>query len=214
MRQEQNNEWMYSSTVDSVKTLAKELPKGRAEGFLRELVNLRETDRDAVSRFQARYSEFILDSPEYRKIPLVGTAQSGLAVAGAFPRMIFNLQYLLRRAWDRPTAFDREVHLGYTLNKVYEQFIRATEKRPVEGTPQHKVWKSIGFIVVGLTLARRVVDLMRRCENSDCPAPYFIAKRRTQKFCSEVCAAPAQREYKNAWWREHGKEWRQDRNKS
>jgi hypothetical protein len=48
------------------------------------------------------------------------------------------------------------------------------------------------------------------CANKDdeCPAPYFIKKKPNQKFCSEACALPAQREFKRQWFREHGEEWR------
>jgi hypothetical protein len=47
-----------------------------------------------------------------------------------------------------------------------------------------------------------------------CPAPYFIKKKPKQKFCSDVCALPAQREFKRNWFREHGAEWRRKRAKT
>jgi hypothetical protein len=31
------------------------------------------------------------------------------------------------------------------------------------------------------------------CPNPDCPAPYFFASKTRRKYCSEVCAKPAQR---------------------
>jgi hypothetical protein len=48
------------------------------------------------------------------------------------------------------------------------------------------------------------------CGNREngCPAPYFIRKKPNQKFCSDACALPAQREFKRRWFREHGEEWR------
>jgi hypothetical protein len=48
------------------------------------------------------------------------------------------------------------------------------------------------------------------CANKDneCPTPYFIKKKPNQKFCSEVCALPSQREFKKQWFRVHGDEWR------
>jgi hypothetical protein len=53
------------------------------------------------------------------------------------------------------------------------------------------------------------------CENKEngCPSPYFIRKKKGQKFCSEECAAPSQREFKRKWFREHGEEWRKQRMK-
>ena len=48
----------------------------------------------------------------------------------------------------------------------------------------------------------------RYCANPECPAPYFFVQRKNQRYCSEICAAPAQRELKRRWWAEHGEEWR------
>lgn len=50
-----------------------------------------------------------------------------------------------------------------------------------------------------------------RCENRDCHAPYFFARRRSQKYCSDACAVPAQREFKRKWWAENGTTWRRKR---
>ncbi len=50
--------------------------------------------------------------------------------------------------------------------------------------------------------------LAKVCANPDCPAPYFIAGRRTQQYCSEKCSGVLQRAHKLRWWKEHGKEWR------
>jgi hypothetical protein len=46
-----------------------------------------------------------------------------------------------------------------------------------------------------------------RCANPDCPVPYFVRKRRTQKICeSGDCVTWAQRRYALKWWHEnHGK---------
>ncbi len=63
------------------------------------------------------------------------------------------------------------------------------------------------FVLV-LLRALHIADRLRVCPNGGCPAPYFIAKRRSQKYCSEACALPAQREFKRAWWTEHGAQWR------
>jgi hypothetical protein len=53
------------------------------------------------------------------------------------------------------------------------------------------------------------------CENNeDCPAPYFVRKRRTQKFCeSGPCVAHGQRLRSRKWWSEHGNEWREQAQK-
>src|SRR5262249_11162200 len=58
---------------------------------------------------------------------------------------------------------------------------------------------------------RRCGNLTRYCANPDCAAPYFIAKKKGQKYCSEACALPAQREFKRQWWAEYGEAWRSSR---
>lgn len=53
----------------------------------------------------------------------------------------------------------------------------------------------------------------RRCQLSDCPTPYFFQKKKGQKYCSDKCSSDAQREIQARWWREHGKQWREERKK-
>lgn len=73
-----------------------------------------------------------------------------------------------------------------------------------------KMWIVSEADAFGQVLLRAVdvADRMRRCPTPACPAPYFIAQRRSQRYCSDACALPAQREFKRIWWREHGNQWR------
>jgi hypothetical protein len=67
-----------------------------------------------------------------------------------------------------------------------------------------------GFIVnppPALTLFERVMFHFQRvshrahkCENPECVAPYFLIKKKGQKYCGEECSAPAQRRAKSEWW--------------
>jgi hypothetical protein len=50
-----------------------------------------------------------------------------------------------------------------------------------------------------------------RCGNPDCHTPYFFATRRSQKYCSDTCAIPAQQASKRRWWAENGTAWRRKR---
>jgi len=62
-----------------------------------------------------------------------------------------------------------------------------------------------------LLLAFHSVGELRSCQNPDCPAPRFIARRRNQMFCNSDCAALLA---KRRWWANHGEKWRKDRSKS
>lgn len=52
-------------------------------------------------------------------------------------------------------------------------------------------------------LQTQLTDKLRRCPNPTCSTPYFFATKKGQKFCSTVCAIPAQRAAKRKWWNEH-----------
>lgn len=49
---------------------------------------------------------------------------------------------------------------------------------------------------------------MRLCRNRDCRHPFFVATKRTDKYCSQECARPAKRAAKLRWWKRHGRAWR------
>jgi len=50
------------------------------------------------------------------------------------------------------------------------------------------------------------------CANPDCHSPYFIRKRRTQKYCeSGPCTEFAQRHYALNWWHKAGKKQREEK---
>jgi hypothetical protein len=52
-------------------------------------------------------------------------------------------------------------------------------------------------------LQTQLIDKLRICPNPTCATPYFFGMKRGQKFCSTICAAPAQREAKRKWWNEN-----------
>jgi hypothetical protein len=50
-----------------------------------------------------------------------------------------------------------------------------------------------------------------RCELSDCPQRYFVARHLGQRYASPSCAETAQRKWKSEWWADHGDHWRKKR---
>jgi hypothetical protein len=56
------------------------------------------------------------------------------------------------------------------------------------------------FEAAAFHLQSRVGDRAKYCGHVDCRERYFIADKRSQKFCSEACAGPANRESKRLWW--------------
>lgn len=49
----------------------------------------------------------------------------------------------------------------------------------------------------------RLGDRFSYCHNPECSAPYFLAKRKDQVYCSTDCSAYGQRASKLKWWHEH-----------
>ena len=65
------------------------------------------------------------------------------------------------------------------------------------------LWQALCLMLVNVS------DDLRKCENESCPTlPYFIATRKDQKFCNEMCS---RRVANRRWWREQGQEWRSRR---
>lgn len=59
--------------------------------------------------------------------------------------------------------------------------------------------------------AREISEKMRKCANSACTHPFFIARRRSEKNCSLECGKIGKRTANLKWWNDHGKEWRANR---
>lgn len=64
------------------------------------------------------------------------------------------------------------------------------------------------FMVFPLALAIAAGEWMPKmvvCANPECPSPYFLKSRKTQRFCDRpACIACGQREHKLNWWRRVG----------
>lgn len=82
---------------------------------------------------------------------------------------------------------------------------------PGRGGPTALIDALTSWQYLCLLLMFEKAERLRKCENTDCAAPYFIASRKDRRFCSEDCAhlIVARR-----WWKKHGNEWRQARRKS
>ena len=57
------------------------------------------------------------------------------------------------------------------------------------------------------------VERLRKCARPDCHHPHFVARHLKQNYCSDVCAAWGQSQWKRKWWTEHGDAWRAKRRK-
>jgi hypothetical protein len=96
---------------------------------------------------------------------------------------------LLRKAWDAPNLRKKEWYLT-DAEAFYHRTALGIADPPEQATPLEAVMFHF----------KRNLDRALHCPNPDCPAPYFLATKKHQKFCSIVCAGPSQREAKRRWW--------------
>ncbi len=103
---------------------------------------------------------------------------------------------LLRAAWDAPDSR----HRLWWLYRAREQYHNAmNETLPPEFTTTD-VPEPTAFEATVFHFQMKLADKARHCLNPICPAPYFFAVKKGQKYCSPECALPAQQESKRLWW--------------
>ena len=117
--------------------------------------------------------------------------------------LLFNWSHRLRTAWDEPNLSHKEWFI-FEMRQNWHRGMNPGAAGPPDKTP---------FEMAALHL-QRVASRVRHCANPDCEEPYFIATKRSSKYCSEACSKPAQQAFKRDWWAEHGSEWRKNRKES
>lgn len=122
-----------------------------------------------------------------------------LPVAGDFP--------VAREAdrYAKPAKDKDEKDEGELIWQTPETLWEPTLRGPTAQVVAQTTWQ---YLCLLLTFEK--LERLRKCENPECAAPYFIARRKDRMFCSEDCAhlIAARR-----WWTKHGNEWRQTRRK-
>jgi hypothetical protein len=131
----------------------------------------------------------------------------------------------LRRIWSVPLSLSRE---WGTVADVHVRIWLDEAQRPKEPLREgyatlRPTWTlEMGCVFpdyrnLPLSLAVGVSELAHRmaiCENPECPSRYFLKGRSKQRFCElPACIRYGQREHKKRWWAEHGKQWKEERQK-
>ena len=196
----------YSRKPKPIGTLAAQLR------LLTEFANLR--DEDAEKKFRVEHPEFLLQSNLLDSGWLLGFTQR----VGASEQAVAHAK-AIAEAQRNPALWKRDVLRRIWRGDEYANDYLKLLLYSSETTP-HRVefnWKR-GEIVYeprdqfehAVYALFRNSRLAKVCENPDCPAQYFIAKRGTQRYCGEDCASVFQREWKLSWWREKGSKLRRE----
>jgi hypothetical protein len=193
------------------------LTAAEARELLCEICNLRTEDQKALNRFYKRHGSWlrIFEHSTFRdkgaSISADGT--SPLAMHAFFMDLsngrehfgpILAFGHYLRQVWALPTEAERQKGvMGISLELGRLHTLRSGEAFSLMHSP----------LVSVLLEAVHAADMMRVCQNPSCPARYFLAQRSTQRFCSDGCSLPAQRQYKRNWWKGRGSAWRKEHKK-
>ena len=171
------------------------IERHEAEGLLVEWANLRDNDARACLKLLSRYAEVFKDT-----LPI-----SSLA--------LLSYRDTLRKAWDAPDRRRRDWHM-FEFRHAFE----FSKRLKAAGENIEQLWREgnrermlelmeppliTPLEAVAFYFQTVIADRARHCGGPECPAPYFIAVKRWQKYCSPECAGPATRESKRQWWREN-----------
>lgn len=127
------------------------------------------------------------------------------------PVIDLELRDALRRAWRGEVAEKGQLPLRYIEDSAgrYMKFSWVFKEGSAELVADD-LWSAICVLFLRDVAANKTAV----CENPDCPAPYFIRKRKTQKFCEAgPCVEYGARVRANNWWHAHGNEWRNRKQK-
>lgn len=193
------------------------VPPRRAELFLERLANLDATNEKKVWGFAERFRDLL---PKIGGgVPALGSSlistEPSKVLAASLP--FVELQPALRHVWKESVPTMKEAGLMF----IAGDYMKISAQSIAVGNLN----RELGFIVrtdfaavpdkflMVLLYTLKHVHLLRYCANPDCKEPYFVAGRASQIFCSEPCAAPAQKEAKLKWWNQHGPAWRKKSHK-
>jgi hypothetical protein len=198
------NALMNSSANTTDQALARISP-AEAECFLIELVNLA-SDTNAAKHFEKRFGRLLpwnrseLHTTTIKEIDFGGDPSAAVGIDLEFLQL-FTLRDVFRSIWTTTDMKTKEwriflLQANATMTASFLSIIGPPPPSPFQ--------QSVLYLFKRATKTRG-------CSNPDCPSPYFFAQRSTQKYCSEDCALPFQRDYKRRWWRKHGSDWRRRR---
>jgi hypothetical protein len=159
-------------------------------------------DRAAAWAFYDRWGPLMTESPTSPE------QLESFYRAKNFPCPVIDLELrtALRQAWRGEKAGEGELPVRYIEDSAgrYMKFSWIFKAGKAELVAED-LWSAICV----LFLRDRAAHKTAVCENPDCPAPYFIRKRKTQKFCEAgPCVEYGARLRANKWWKAHGNEWR------
>lgn len=170
-----------------------------------ELANLQD-DARGVQRFLDRWPNLLVGWEEtWRALVQAGVdferVQGRISVAlkaeMVLPqplRYVVTARDILRRAWRGDPHADALLLGFFGVGGIGLDWRRGT----FVYHPQTELQRALYLLLQDSARAKI-------CANPDCPAPYFLARKLIQRYCSPECLKPFQKQWKLRWWNEVGR---------
>jgi hypothetical protein len=212
---------MNSSTANAKQTLASMPFRIRAQKLLVNLVSLPDNEREGLDWLRANCPFVLEDLPSQRVDmetqfddgEVFGYTQPVNSDESKYKYLVLRLRDSLRALWKAP---DKETK-RWGIFRISQVFFLQGDNALIRA-PLSNEWDFLLTSVRPPSRTERLLlkfidlaDYARCCGGSDCAAPFFIASRRNQKYCSLKCSRESQREFKREWWAKNGKAWRSGR---
>jgi hypothetical protein len=175
--------------------------------------------RESITRADAEISRLIKRHPEvFSALPSVEPppASSESMIPSSHWQIVARVQNFLKLAWDTPDLRAREWYIFKARDEWQKltAFAPEWEKRILSGKSRIDELTNEEFSLSihpppltpferAMWHFHRIAEKARHCANPECPAPYFFAAKKGQKYCTSKCSAPSQRDQKRRWWREN-----------
>jgi hypothetical protein len=169
---------------------------GQAEALLAEDVDFFPPSFDERNALSVLVDE---DHAELAKIALVAERTADDRRRDALHH-VFQLSEELKRIWDQPDPRTKD-YLNFELRRKY-RVVMAIDGAEV---PAFTMFDQ------AMEYLQQAGSRAKHCANPACANPYFIAAKRSYKYCNPDCAQDSQRAFKRDWWAEHGPGWRKRR---
>jgi len=179
----------------------------RALETLSELANLREDDA-AISRFLKSRREY-LNEEFLDQVPDDVVRDD-----------VLGLRNKIRKLW-RGGEVANEIAREFLLAKEVIHY-GAEDEKHVEFSPDAinvdwdrgklvLTYKALDSFQASIYELLQVSRFAKICARAECPAPYFIAKKIVQQYCSDECKYAVREEIQKNYWNRRGSKRRKER---
>jgi hypothetical protein len=203
---------MESALVDWANAMT-EYPIGAPRPFSQAArESITRTDAE-ITRLMKRHPDVFSDLPTAEPPP----PAAGSVIPSSHWQIVARVQNFLKLAWDASDLRAREWYIFKARDEWHQltTFAPVWEKRILQGGSRlldQLTDEELALNIQPPPLTpfervayhfHRIADRARHCANPECPAPYFFAAKKGQKYCTSKCSAPSQRDQKRRWWREN-----------